>query len=102
MTNSDETIYAVINEYDARDPTVTLAPTVNQSSASNQPTKSSQLNHNCDSLRNFNVDDDVVIKDWPEEISDRRVSGLSIDGSNIKCDFCNTGRSLGMINMRHP
>ena len=39
---------------------------------------------------------------WPEEITDIGFSGLSIDGSHIKCDVFKTGRSLGMIIMRHP
>ena len=42
------------------------------------------------------------MKVWPEEIPDRNVSGLSFDGSHIKCDVYKTGRSLGIINMRHP
>ena len=41
------------------------------------------------------------MKDWLEEIPDRSVAGLSIDGSYIKCYVCKTGRSLGMTNMRH-
>ena len=41
------------------------------------------------------------MKGWPEEIPDRSVAGLSIDGSHIKFDVWKTGRSLGMINMRH-
>ena len=102
MTNSDKAIDAVLNEDDARDPTVTQTETDNQSSASTKPTKSRQLNHNCDSLRNLNVDNDVVMKGCPEEIPDRSVDGLSIDGSHIKYDVCKTGRSLGMINARHP
>ena len=60
-----------------------------------------QLNPNCDSLSNLNADENVLMKDWLEEIPDRSVAGLSIDGPHIKCDVCKTGRSLGMINMRH-
>ena len=56
---------------------------------------------NCDSLQNLNVYKDVVMKGRPEEIPDRSVYGLSIDVSHIKCDFFKTGRSLGVINMRH-
>ena len=59
VTNSDEAIAAVFNKYDTRDLIVTQAETANQSSASTQPTKSRQLNPNCYSLRNLNVDDDV-------------------------------------------
>ena len=99
MTNSDESIAAVLNEDYVRDPKVTQAETANQSSASTQPTKSRQLDPNCDYLRNLNVDDDVVMKGWPEEIPDISVAGLYIDGSHINCDVCKTGRSLGMINM---
>ena len=101
VTNSDKAISAVLNEDDARYQTVTQASTANQSSASTQPTKSRQLNPNFDSLRNLNVDDNAVMKGWPEEIPDRSVAGLSIDGSHIKCDVCKTGRSLDVINMRH-
>ena len=61
-----------------------------------------QLNYNCDYLRNLNVDGDLVMKGWPEEIPEISVASLSIDGSHIKCDVCKTGRSLVMINMRHP
>ena len=86
MTNSDESIAVVLNEDYVRDPKVTQAETANQYSASTQPTKLRQLNPNCDSLRNLNVDDDVVMKGWPEEIPDRSVDGLSIDGSYIKCN----------------
>ena len=53
-------------------------------------------------MRNLNVEDDVGMKGWPEEIPDRSVAGLSIDVSHIKCDVCKTGRSLGMINIIHP
>ena len=102
VTNYDEFIAAVLNEDDARDPTVTQAENANQYSAYTQPTKSRKLNPNCDSFRNLNVDEDVVMKGWPEEIPDRSVAGVSIDGSHIKCDVCKTGGSLGMINMRHP
>ena len=102
VINSDEEIAAVLNKDYARDPTVTHAATANQSSNSTQPTKSRQLNPNFDYLRNLNVDDDVVMKGWPEEIPDRSVVGLSIYGSHIKFYVCKTGRSLGMINMRHP
>ena len=84
VTNSDKAIAAVLNEDDARYLTVTKAETSNQSSAFNQPTKSRQLNPNCDSLRNLNVDDDAVMKGWTEEIPGRSVAGLSIDGSTIK------------------
>ena len=42
------------------------------------------------------------MKGSPGEIPDRSVAGLSIDGSHTKFDVCNTGRSLGMINMRKP
>ena len=66
VTNSDEAIAAVLGEDDARDPTVKQAATANQSSASTQPTKSRKFNPNCDSLRNWNVDDDVVMKVCPE------------------------------------
>ena len=86
MTNYDDSIAAVLNGDDARDPTVTQSATAYQSSASTQITKSRQMNPNCDSLGNLNVDDDVVMKGWPEEIPDRSVAGLSIDGSHIKCD----------------
>ena len=79
MTNSDEAIAAAINEDYGRYPTVTQAETANQSSASNQPTKSKQLKPNCNSLDNLNVDNDVVMKGWPEEIPDGGVAGLSID-----------------------
>ena len=41
------------------------------------------------------------MKGWPEEIIDRSVPGLSIDGSHIKCDVYKTVRSLGMNNTRH-
>ena len=61
-----------------------------------------QLNPNCDSLRNLNVDGDVLMKGWPEEIPDISVYGLSIYGSHIKCDVFNNYRYLGMINMRNP
>ena len=61
MTNSDEAIAAAINEDYGRYPTVTQAETANQSSASNQPTKSKQLKPNCNSLDNLNVDNDVVM-----------------------------------------
>ena len=62
MTNYDEALSAVLNEDDDRDPTVTQAATANQSIASNQPTKLRQLNPSCGSLRNLNVDNDVVMK----------------------------------------
>ena len=101
MTNSNETIADVLNEDDARDPTITQAENTDQSSDSTQPTKSRQLNPNCDSLRNLNADKNVVMKGWLEEIPNRSVPGLSIDGSHIKCDVCKTDRSLGMINTRH-
>ena len=84
--NSDEAITAVLNEYDDRDTTVTQAATANQPSAPTQPTKSRQLNPTCDSLRNLNVDDNVVMKGCLEEIPDRSVAGLSIDRSHIKFD----------------
>ena len=102
MTNSHEAIAAVLNEDGDRDTTVTQAETANQASASTQPTNLRQLNPSCNYLRNLNVDNDVVMKGWPEEIPDRSVSGLSVDRSHIKCDVCNTGRSLGIINMTHP
>ena len=101
VTNSDKAIADVLNEYCARDPKVTQVATANQSSASTHPTKSRQLNPNCDSLRDLNVSGDVVIKGWPGEIPDRSVAGLSIDRLHIKFDFCKTGGYLGMINMRH-
>ena len=101
VTNSEEAISDVLNEDDAWDPTATQAPTANQSSASTHPTKARKLNPNCDYLRNLNVDDDVVMKGWTEEIPDKSVAGLSIDGSHIKCDVWNTGRYLGMIIMKH-
>ena len=86
MINSYEEIAAVLNKDYARDPTVTHAATAYKSSASTQITKSRQMNPNCDSLGNLNVGDNVVMKEWPEEIPDRSVAGLSIDGSHIKCD----------------
>ena len=86
VTNFDVAIAAVLNEDDYRYPKVTQAETANQSSASTQTTKSRQLNRNCDSLRNLNVDDHAVMKGWPEEILDRSVAGLSIEELNIKCD----------------
>ena len=86
MTNYDKSIAAFLNEDDARDPTVTQAETAYQSSASTQISKFRQMNPNCDSLGNLNVDDDVVIKGWPEEIPDISVASLSIDESHIKCD----------------
>ena len=102
VTNSDKAIATVLDEDDARYPTVTQASTANQSSASTQTTKYRQTNPNCDSLRNLNVDDDVVMKGCMGEIPDISVASLSIDGIYIKCDVCKTGGSLGMINMRHP
>ena len=102
VTNSDEAIADVINEDDTRDTTVTQAETANQSSASTQTNKSRKLKPNCDSLRNLNVDDDVVMKGCPEEITYISVAGLYIDVSHIKCDVFRTSRSLGIINMRHP
>ena len=102
MTNYDKAIAAVLNEEDARDTTVAQAATANQSSASTQPTNSRQLKPNFDYLRNLNVDNNVVMKGWPEEIIDISVAGLSIDGSHIKCDVYKTDRSLGIINMRKP
>ena len=84
MTNHDEAIAAIINEDDARDPTVSQTATSNQYSAYTQPTKSRELKPNCDYLRNLNVENDVVKKDWLEEIPGRSVAGLSIDGSTIK------------------
>ena len=97
VTNSDEAIYSVLNEDNTIDPKITQALTANKSSAFNQPTKLRQLNPNCDSLRNLNVDNDVVMTGWPEEILYISVAGLSIYGSHIKCDVCKTGSSLGMI-----
>ena len=102
MTNSDESIAAFLNEDYAIDTTLTQAATDNQSSASNQTTKLRQLNPDCDSLKNLNVDNDVVMKGWSEKIPYRSVACLSIDGSHIKFYVCNTDRFLGMINMRHP
>ena len=102
MTNYNEAISDVLNKDDARDKKVTQAATDNQSIAYTQPTKSRQLDPNCDSLRNLNVDDDVVMKGWPEEIPDRSVAGLSIDVSHIKCDVCKTGRSLVLSIPAHP
>ena len=102
MTNYDEAVASILNEYDARYPTVTQEATANQSSYSTQPTKSRQLNPNCDSWRNLNVDDDVIMNGWPEEIPDRNVASLSIDGSHTKFDVCNIGRPIGIINMRNP
>ena len=87
MTNSDKAIPDILKEDDERDLTVTQAATANQSIASTQPTKLRQLNPNCDYLRNINVDDDVAMEGWPEEIPYISVSGLSIDESHIKCDI---------------
>ena len=101
MTNSHEAIAAVLNEDGDRDTTVTQAETANQASASTQPTNLRQLNPNCDSLRNLNVDYNVVMKGCPEEIPDRSVAGLSIDGLHIKIDVLKTLRSILMISMRH-
>ena len=42
------------------------------------------------------------MKVWQEEIPDRSVDGLSIDGSRIKFYVYKTDRSLGVINMQHP
>ena len=86
MTNFDNSIAAVLNRNDARDPKVTQSATAYQSSAFTQINKSRQMNPNCDSLGNLYVDNNVVMKGWPEEIPDRSVAGLSIDGSHIKCD----------------
>ena len=55
VTNSDEAIASVLNEDYARNTLLIHAATSNQSSASNNITKSSQLNPNCDYLRNLNV-----------------------------------------------
>ena len=101
MTNYEEAVSAVLNEDDDRDPTLTQAETANQYSDSNQPTKSRQLKPNCDSLRNLNFYDNVLMKGWLEEIPYRSVAGLSIDGSHIKRNVFKSGRSLGMVNMRH-
>ena len=68
MTNSDEAISDVLNEYDARYPIVTQTETAHQYSASNHHNKSRQLNPNSDSLMNLNVDDNVAMKGWPEVI----------------------------------
>ena len=100
MTNSEEDISDVLNEDDAIYLTLTQEATANQYSAFTQPTKSRQLNPTCDSLRNLNVDDNIVMKGCLEEIPDRSVAGLSIDGSHIKRNVFKSGRSLGMVNMR--
>ena len=75
MTNSDEAIAAVLNKDDAIDKTLTHSETANQYSASTQTTKSIKFNPNYDSVRDLNVDNDVVMKVYPEEITDISVAG---------------------------
>ena len=75
VTNSDEAIAAVLNKDDAIDKTLTHSETANQYSASTQTTKSIKFNPNYDSVRDLNVDNDVVMKVYPEEITDISVAG---------------------------
>ena len=61
-----------------------------------------QLNPGRDSWMHLNIDDNVEMMSWPEEIPHSSVANLSLDGTHVNCDVCMNGRSWGRINMRHP